>query len=663
MAINWEEFESDIREEYNGTTFVIERLDHEINVLLERRQAIMAKDVNPLVIQMDEILNSLDPHDFGGEYLYKSEWYKNLDLESWGIYKYTDNGNKEGINDNTILVDDLDGIEKGSELLIEIETGEKVQRTVSKVEYSDYYEGYLIYLDEDESTWDRKYMPDALYPRCIDPIDERACVAYNPCSDEFYKLPEWDDDLPEYVESDTIPLEVKYGVAPYTWTLIAGELDGWSLESEITNDRFNTLYSNNTCDLPAIVQVTDYCGNKTEEYMVINISQTEISLSAPSVIYQGDDYIVTINGGSPPFEWDIKEQASISSCSNNKCITLSSISTSGYTNVINTTNNACGSIIIRVKDKCGLISQCETEIYNTFIYKHIYSASYSFYYKDWRWSTHKYDDNKWPYIIPVRCIYSGHFSIKWLKQPKLQEISDLLYSTYYSPVKDNIGSKWAVFPQCGQLPNEINEELEKQDVTLNHEYAQASTTQVGYKPDFWQTAGTRCKYVDNSNYRLCYEQHSFGAGSGCCYYVGDNGPCGWSETIYPWERSFECSRSFCYEYYYYGRFLDPASENKIGYAYPVKSALSSLWIYGYKETPHSVGKYPVYSYCANILLNDANEEWSGTPHHDHRSMTQGTVYAGDEVNRLEKKICKTSNYIWESENFGDEPELLYIKTF
>jgi hypothetical protein len=670
MTISWEEFENNIKEEYDGTNFVIKQLDHEINVLLQRRQAIMAKDVNPLVVQMDEILNSLNPSEFGGEYLYKSEWYKNLDLESWGIYKYVDTGNKEGVTDDIILVDSLNNIEKGSELLIEIDTGEKVQRTVSKVEYSDYYEGYLIYLDEDDATWDRKYMPDALYPKCIDPIDERACVAYNPCSDDFYKLPEWDDDLPEYVESDTIPLEVKYGVAPYTWTLIEGELDGWSLENESTNDNYNTLYSNNTCDLPAIVQVTDYCGNKTEEYVVINTSSQEISLSAPSVIYQGDDYIISVIGGTAPFEWEIKEQASISSCTDNKCVTLQNTTTSGSNNLIITDNSVCGSIIIRVKDKCGLISQCETEVYNTFEYKTIYNAGISYY--GGTICTHCFYNEEagknFPYLIPIRCIFSNNFSLKWLKQPKLSEISNKLYETYYDSYKKDVSNKWLAFPECGSLENEQTEQFLDEDIVINKEFMEESYKKVGLKEDYkviYSSSTTDMyKWVNNSNYRIIQLQDEPGGVSSYGKIPTDGSPCAWHEYIYIWEIPYYCYKYFCEDstYGYYSNLDVPQSTTT--FRREAASALS--WVYLRSWADHemviSVGYYPLYAYCGRQIFNTAWVEWANGNRKYPYAQTTVSIIDFDKVT-IDKKMCKTSNYIWEVEEFGEEPTLEYIQTF
>jgi len=512
MTISWEEFENNIKEDFDGTSFVIKRLDHEINVLLQRRQAIMAKDVNPLVVQMDEILSSLNPSEFGGDYLYKSEWYKNLDLESWGIYKYVNTGNKEGVNDDILLVDTPNGIESGSELLIEIDTGEKVQRTVNKIEYSDYYEGYLIYLDEEEATWDRKYMPDVLYPKCIDPIDEKACVAYNPCTDDFYKLPEWDDDLPEYVESNTIPLEVKYGVAPYTWTLIAGELDGWSLENEITNDNYNTLYSNNTCNLPAIVQVTDYCGNKTEEYMVINVySQTEYNLSGPDNVIPGEDIYLFVNGGSPPYTWRIEEQPNNINCSNGRCENLLTLETSGTMNIVITSLYSCGYINVSVTDKCGA-KEIISISFNNVQWKRIYYfivGDYSVHYSD---SSHlEYDDrfNSWPckpytpcgyrpVLIEIRSVLNDHFTPEFLKSPLIYEVSEKLWNHATNMIPKEYGQKVYPFPEWGYIKGEQTEPWSKQ----YYDGFDSIFDQLPGGKYEWETTSTYSRYTYISKWKI-----------------------------------------------------------------------------------------------------------------------------------------------------------------
>ncbi len=663
MSTTWEEFEKSLREEYDDTNYVIERLDHEINVLLQRKQAFMAKDVYPLIYQMDEILDNLDPLKFGGDYFFKYQWYKNLDLESWGIYKYLNVGNKEGFDENTLFVENLDGIKEGSELLIENDDGEKVPRTVTKVQYDEYYEGYLVYLDQDETTWERKWMPDRLYPKCTDPIDEKACVAYNPCSDEFYKPPEWDEDLPEYVESDTVPLKVLYGVGPYTWSFIEGENDGWSLENTTTTDGYNTLYSDNTCDFPAILNVTDACGNTTDEYMVINTSSSEISLNAPSVIYQGDDYIVTIDGGYPPFEWEIREQAAISSCTDEKCVTLQNTTTSGNSNLIITNTNACGSIIIRVKDKCGLITQCETEVYDTFEYKKIYGTDYSSYYKDWRFSTHLYPEEGYskPFLIPIRCVISGHFCIKWLEQPKLREISDKLYSTYYNSYYNNHTSKWTAFPECGSLENETNEQFEKQDITSSHESAIASYTDVGLPHDFSSGA-----YIDNSNYSVEEITFNFVSSSTAGYVPDDGSLCGWDEDQLPWNAPTECYvQSYCYDYTYgYTTMFQNKKYINNQYERQVASALSCLRLYSWSNEKmiYNIGYYPFYINCSYNLYNLPYEKWTGIAYSYRRFGESIAPHSIMEMS-LNKKICNTSNYIWEVENFGDEPEKIYIQTF
>ena len=662
MSINWDDFKKEIKEEKKSKDFTIKQLDHEINVLLEQRQAIMAKDVNPLVVEMDDILDSLTPGSFGGEYLYKSNWYKNLDLESWGIYKYLDVGSKEGLDENTILVDSLNGISAGSELLIEIDTGDKVPRTVESTEYSDYYEKYLVHLKTDDTTWDRKYMPDALYPKCIDNIDEKACIATNPCTDDFYKLPQWDEDLPATVESDTIPLKVLYGVGPYTWTIISGEDDGWSLKDESTNDGYNTLYSENTCNIPAIINVTDYCGNTTDEYTVTNTLSKEISLSAPSVINQGDSYIVTVIGGSAPFQWDIKEQSSIDICPDSKCVSLQYTSTSGSSNIILTENSACGSIIIRVKDKCGLIAQCETEIYDTFEYKKIYYTNYDTYYGKWL-SSHYYPDitPSKPYLIPVRCIYSGNFSIKWLEQPKLEEVSNLLYSTYYdpNPYRGNPGVKWTTFSECGSIPNEVGEKFEKEDIVIDHSIP-GSRIDVGYYPDY-TTANYHYVYTNNNNYKVG-EYRLAGGGSGCCYGLSSDGPCAWSETILPYEVPFECVYYTIFNYYS-TNFLE---QTGTVYSRAITSALASVLtdIYNNGEMTKALGYFPYYSYGSHLYFNQATDDWLGTNKGSDTKL-RTAFGAAPKLNGflLEKKMCKTSNYIWKAENFGDEPELIHIQTF
>lgn len=671
MSITSDDFKKEIKEEYNNTTFVVEQLDHELNVLLERRQAFMSKDVNPLVVRMDNILSALNPSSFNGDYLYKDDWYKNLDLESWGMYKYVTTVSQEGLDDDNMLVESLGSsneIKAGAELLIETDTGEKIPRTVESVEWSDYYEKYKVTLVERETTWDRKWMPDALYSKCTDPGDEQACIAYNPCSDSFYKVPIWDDDLPETVESDIIPLKVIYGVGPYTWTIISGEDDGWSLENNTTDDGYNTLYSNYTCDIPVILNVTDFCGNTTDEYTVTNTSSQEISLSAPSLIYQGDSYIVTVSNGSPPYEWDIKEQSSISSCSNNKCVSLQNTSTSGVSNIILTENDVCGSIIIRVKDKCGLTAQCETEIYNTFTYKKIYGVygdkdHHPPY--DWKWTgTHTFtkDSDIYPYLIPMRCVYSGHFSLKWLDQPKLQEISDILYNNYYDPYYDNFNNKFISFPQCGKLEGEENESFEKHDIVTNYEHATLSDLKVGYKEDF--TVGV-FNYKNIDNYQIMEDELKAGGSSSFGNLPDDHSECGWSYTSQPWEYPFSCFRNFCYDNIYFGYNVKWGNkQNDYEQNRPIKSALNSLRLYGWanKYMTSCIGYFPFYTTCGKYPTNDQYHIWTGYPYSYSHSQANITTTVMEQF-ILTKKICSSSNYIWEAENFGDEPELIYIQTF
>lgn len=464
MAITWDEFKEEIKEEYNNTTFVVEQLDHELNVLLERRQAFMSKDVNPLVVRMDNILNALNPSSFGGDYFYKDDWYKNLDLESWGMYKYVSTNTQEGLDDNTLLVESLginNEIKAGAELLVETDSGEKIPRTVESVEYSDYYEKYIVSLVERTTTWDRKWMPDALYSKCTDPGDEQACVAYNPCSDVFYKVPIWDDDLPESVESNIIPLKVIYGVGPYTWTIISGESDGWSLESETTDDGYNTLYSENTCSVPVIINVTDYCGNTTDEYTVINrLSETEnFYLDAPTEIIRGETAIINTNNGTAPFKWVIDEMSYNENCDNNMCEYLPDIDDS--INILYTNVKSCGYINIKVTDKCGKIAIASIKFLDSYTTKRVYWVGN---YKPDQGSHLEYPDNYncsgWNYrqvLIEIRSILNYHFSPSFLKNPLKEEISKKLWETYNIVPQNGALGKTLTFPEYGYLDGEEGE--------------------------------------------------------------------------------------------------------------------------------------------------------------------------------------------------------------
>ena len=354
MALTNEEIVEFATNERDDIDFVIQELDHEINTLLEQRQAIMTKYVNPYVLQMDGVLNDLDVANYEGDFLYKHNWYKNLDLESWGIFRELETGDLETRNTNAIHVDNLDGIEVGSSLLIQLSNNTYANRVVSEIEYDVDHRRYVVIFTVDSGIWERKFQPDWEYPKCIDPYTPESCSALDPCTDPYYEPPYFDINNPDLIDtvrgSDRTLISVKEGYPPYQWSFfrdgepevlatyivedaLPWDIDnwisyssaittssvGWEFEQVVTEDGENYVLTENACS-PITVRVDDFCNNFDEHYL--DYTDDTFEIDAPTYLNRSSYIVLEIKNGGGPFYWDISEQSNVEQCSDGKCCEL-----------------------------------------------------------------------------------------------------------------------------------------------------------------------------------------------------------------------------------------------------------------------------------------------------------------------------------------------------
>jgi hypothetical protein len=156
------------------------------------------------------------------------------------------------------------------EILLTDPAGEEANYSFKRLYTNTPHNRLIISEDADETTDVAVLITDSCGTELSFVLGDETC-----CTEGDYEEPAFDEEESELTvdSTDSAHLEILYGCPPFTWEIIVGDTDYYSITPSVSISREATLSVSGDCNTAgpyATVRVTDACGN-TDTWSVRNL--------------------------------------------------------------------------------------------------------------------------------------------------------------------------------------------------------------------------------------------------------------------------------------------------------------------------------------------------------------------------------------------------------